>query len=240
MKQIELADLRKAFPGGFALSNLTFGVTEGEVFAYLGPNGSGKTTSVRLLLGVLAPDGGAARIMDSGRPLARNRIGFTLEEEKPFEHLTPVEYLRFVGEVSGLNLTEQRCMELLEWLRIAGDAKRPCGVLSKGTQRKLCLAKAVVGEPDVLILDEPLEGIEPETRREIRDFLVACARGNRIVFITSHNLYELESFCTSFGIILSGNLIGKWTTEEARRSRPSLEEFYLEIVKSHGTDGRAD
>jgi ABC-2 type transport system ATP-binding protein len=234
VKAIEFANLRKAFPGGFALRGVTFDVREGDIFAYLGPNGSGKTTTARLLLGVLGPDGGSARFMDGGRPLARNRIGFTLEDERPFEHLTPLEYLQFVGEVKNLGLPIGRYLETLDWLKIEGGGRKPCGALSKGTQRKLCLAKSIVGDPDVLVLDEPLDGIEPETRREIRDFLVSRARSSRIVFITSHNLYEIESFCTDFGIILNGSLLGRWKMEELRERHLSLEEFYLEKTRSHG------
>ena len=237
MKRIEFAKLRKTYPGGFALDDVTFDVREGEIFAYLGPNGSGKTTTVRLLMGVLAPEGGHARVVQDREPLARNRIGFTLEDERPFEHLTPLEYLQFIGEVKNLGLPRDRYIEVLDWLKIAGDAHRPCGALSKGTQRKLCLAKSIVGDPDVLVLDEPLEGIEPETRREIRDFLVSCAKSNRIVFITSHNLYEIESFCTDFGVIVNGRFVGRWKMEEPWQANLSLEEFYLETTRSHGKEG---
>ena len=234
MKTISFTNLRKAYPGGFALQDVTFDVREGEIFAYLGPNGSGKTTTLRLLLGVLAPERGRAEVMEDGRPLARNRVGFTLEEERPFEHLTPLEYLQFIGEVKNLGAANGRYREILEWLKIDGDARRPCGLLSKGTQRKLCLAKSIVGDPDILVLDEPLEGIEPETRRDIRDFLVSFAGGSRIVFITSHNLYEIESFCTAFGIIVDGRLLGRWGMEEVRQGHTSLEEFYLERTRNHG------
>jgi ABC-2 type transport system ATP-binding protein len=234
MKKIEIVGLRKSYPRDFTLDNLTFDVLEKEIFAFIGPNGSGKTTTVRMLLGLISPDSGYAKIVNDGFPITPAKVGFTLEDEKPFEYLTPLEYLEFFGAVYDLDLKKDRYSEVLEWLRIPENSKKPCGVLSKGTQRKLCLAKTILLEPDVLILDEPIDGIEPETRREIKDHLLSFTEANRIVFITSHNLYELEHLCSSFGIILNGHFLGKWDMNEIRKRNLPLEEFYLEKVRICG------
>ncbi len=218
---IALENITKEYPG-FKLDRISFEIKEHEIFALIGPNGAGKTTIVRIILGVIESYKG--KIIKE----KNINIGFVLENERPFENLYPLEYLKFFAQINGNRTGLSHVIDLLNLKKCINKKN---GVLSKGTQKKLCIAKAIISEPDLIILDEPFEGVEPETRREIKDFLIEYSSRGKSVFITSHELYEIENFCTHVGIIYEGKFLGKREIEEIKSENLSLEKFYLGIIK---------
>ncbi|MEO0301847.1 MAG: ABC transporter ATP-binding protein [candidate division WOR-3 bacterium] len=216
---IILKNIVKKYPS-FKLGPISFEIKKGEIFALLGPNGAGKTTTVKLILELLKPVGGE---IYKEKDI---KIGFVLENEKPFENLNPFEYLEFFRDIYKISIDIYNILEMFDLKKYLNKIN---GKLSKGNQKKLCLAKAIIGNPNLLILDEPLEGIEPLSRKEIKDFLVNYVKNDRACLITSHELYEMENFCSVFGIIYDGKFLGKWKIEEIKNF--SLEDFYLKKIK---------
>lgn len=230
MAKIIISNLSKNFGNKTILKNISFEVEKGEFFAYIGPNGSGKTTTIRIILGVLTPTKGKVCILDDNSFLIpKNKIGFVLEKEEPFEDFTPLEYLKFYGEMYDVKYCDEKIENLLKELNLYDKKKDKISTLSKGMKRKLCIAKSLINDPEVLILDEPFEGIEIEARREIKNILYEKIKEKKIIFITSHNLYEIEPICTSFGILINGELKGKWKKEDLKNKNMSLEDFYFKI-----------
>lgn len=235
MAKIVISNLCKKFGNKIALKNLNFEVKSGEFFGYIGPNGSGKTTTIRIILGILAPTEGKAQVLDDKNvPLKRNKIGFVLENENPFENFTPIEYLGYYAKLYGIKNYSEKIISLLKKLNLYERMKDKISTFSKGIKRKLCFAKALLAEPEILILDEPFEGIEIEARREIKNVLFEIIKENRIIFMTSHNLYELEPLCTSFGILINGELKGKWLKEDLKNI--NLEDFYFKVKENDKVD----
>lgn len=231
---IKVEGLSKSFNGLMALNNVSFSVDSGEIFAFIGPNGSGKTTTVRTLLGLLKPDSGVADVIDVKHTHNwRRSVGFVLEDEKPFFLLTPREYLRFFGQVYGVENLETKISEMLSTLRIDDNGTKTISQYSKGNQRKLCLAKALIHEPSILLLDEPLDGIEPETRRDIKDMLASLGNNNCTILIASHNLDEMENICTTVGLINAGVFKGKTGMKEITSQGMTLESFYIKEIKNY-------
>ncbi len=226
MAKIIIKNLIKKFNNKIALNNISFQITNG-LFAYIGPNGSGKTTTVRLCLKILKPTSGEIKILkDDGVPVLNNEIGFALENESPFENFTPYEYLEFYAEIYGVAKKEQRITELLEKISLASRRNEKVAKFSKGMKRKLCVIKSLIGNPEVIFLDEPFEGIEIEARRELKDILLEIKK-EKIIFLTTHNLAEIESLCDSFGIIVNGSIVGIWKREVLNGR--SLEDFYFSV-----------
>ncbi len=171
MGRIVVRDAVKRYGKKVALKGVSFEVGDGELFAYIGPNGAGKTTTVKALLGIITLDGGEARILSDKILAGGKDVGFVLEDELPFESLTPYEYLRFYAEVYG-GVSDGRIEEMLKKMGLWDDRKRRIKGFSNGMKRKLCLAKALIASPSVVLLDEPTQGIEVDTRKQIRELLV--------------------------------------------------------------------
>jgi ABC-2 type transport system ATP-binding protein len=231
MAQIKVTDLEKRFGSKTVLHSISFAVQKGEFFAYIGPNGAGKTTTIRILLGVISECSGTAHIIDdNGNLMERNKIGFVLEDEKPFDTATPEEYLRFYADVYRISNRDEKISELLNMVGLEKQGRDKIAKFSKGMKRKLSVAKGLIAEPKILFLDEPFEGIEIEARREIKDILAKLQKDS-IIFLTSHNLYEIEPLCTSFGIIIDGDFLGKWSQSDLKGK--SLEDFYFAAKEQH-------
>ena len=243
---IQTHNLSRSFGGVPALSDLTLEVPEGSFFGYLGPNGAGKSTTINILTGLLAPDGGSARVLgldvESQSLEIKRRIGVVPDGLHLFERLTGEEHLRFVGEVHGLSPAEarRRAGQLLEAMDLAGDAGKLVSSYSHGMRKKLALSCALIHEPRLLFLDEPFEGVDAVATRELRQLLQKLVATRRMtVFLTSHVLEVVERLCSHIGIIVKGRLAVCGTLEELRqgaalRGGPgaprSLEELFLDTV----------
>jgi ABC-2 type transport system ATP-binding protein len=191
-----------------AVDNLDLDILPGEVFGLLGPNGSGKTTTIKMLLGLLYPTKGRARVF--GRPptdtAVKARIGFMPEESYLYRFLDAVETLDYYGRLFKLDRVERRrrTQQLIEMVGLKGAARRPVGQYSKGMARRIGLAQALINDPDLLILDEPTTGLDPIGSRQIKDVIRELARRGKTVLLCSHLLADVEDICDRVAIMYGG------------------------------------
>jgi ABC-2 type transport system ATP-binding protein len=217
MSVIEGRGLVREFRGPFgrarvrAVRGLDLDVAEGRVFGLLGPNGSGKTTTILMLLGLLRPTEGEARVL--GRPAghvdARRRTGFLPEETRLYEFLTGAETLDFVGRLFRIPRTERRrrADQLLRRTGMWEARNRKLATYSKGMARRIGLAQAMIADPDLLVLDEPTSGLDPVGNREVRDLLREAAADGTTVLLTSHILADVADVCDQIAILHNGRKI---------------------------------
>jgi len=224
MKAIETDKLTKEYRIGFwgkrvrVLSQLDLTVHQGEIFGYLGPNGAGKTTTLKLLIGLLRPTSGEARIL--GRPPGdvgvKQQVGFLPEQPSFYEYLTGRELLNFYGQLLGLDrsLRRERVERLARQLRIESALELQIRKYSKGMLQRLGLAQALLNDPRVVLLDEPLSGLDPIGRREVRDLLLRLKSEGRTVFFSSHIIPDVEVVCDRVGILVGGRLVAQGPLDE--------------------------
>jgi ABC-2 type transport system ATP-binding protein len=194
-----------------ALEDLDLDVVRGEILGYVGPNGSGKTTTLKLLVGLLRPDRGEGRIL--GEPLAsrgwRHRVGYLPEHPYLYDYLTPAEYLDYVGRLFGFPAARRRdrTRELLALVGLERSADLPMRRFSKGMVQRAGLAQALVNDPELLILDEPMSGLDPIGRRLVRDLIVDQRKAGKTVLFSTHILSDAETLCDRVAVLRSGRLL---------------------------------
>jgi ABC-2 type transport system ATP-binding protein len=240
MNAIETEKLGKEHRIGFwrkrvcALSQLDLTVHEGEVFGYLGPNGAGKTTTLKLLMGLLRPTSGEARIL--GRPPGDVRIqpqvGFLPEQPAFYEYLTGRELLNFYGQLLGLDrsIRRERIESLVLQLRIESALDLQLRKYSKGMVQRLGLAQALLNDPKVILLDEPMSGLDPIGRREVRDLLLRLKEEGKTVFFSSHIIPDVEVVCDRVGILVSGRLVAQGSLNEMLEAQIASIEVTISRV----------
>jgi ABC-2 type transport system ATP-binding protein len=210
-----------------ALDGLDLKVPLGSVFGLLGPNGAGKTTLVKMALGIAHPTGGAVSIL--GRPggdvAVRARVGYLPENHRYPAHLTGAQVLDFFGRLSGLREPDRsvRVEGLLRRVRMEDWRATPVRKYSKGMMQRLGLAQAILNDPDLLILDEPTDGVDPVGRREIRDLLLEQKARGATIFLNSHLLSEVERLCDRVAILKSGKLVREGEVDELTRPKSAWE-----------------
>jgi ABC-2 type transport system ATP-binding protein len=221
---IETNDLSKQFNSDFwAVNGVTLTVQPGKILTLLGQNGAGKTTTVRMLTALLRPTRGWARVAGydvTRHPKeVRSNVGVLTEQHGLYMRMTGEEYLEFFGRVYGLDLTERkkRADYLLQYFGIGDAAQRRCGEYSKGMKQKLALARALIHDPSVLLLDEPTSAMDPESSRLVRDEIARLRSSQRTIIICTHNLAEAEALADSIAIIYRGRILLNGTLEELKR-----------------------
>jgi ABC-2 type transport system ATP-binding protein len=214
--QLSVRDLQKTFhPGLFeasieVLKGLSFEVARGEIFGFLGPNGAGKTTTIKAITEIIYPDAGEITVC--GLPHtsleAKRRLGFMAESPYIYRHLTGREHLRFSGELLGFDRSgiEDRISKVLDEVDMESRADRAMGTYSKGMLQRLALAQALLGDPELLILDEPMSGLDPVGRRDVRDIILARAAAGVTVFFSTHIIPDVEMICDRVAIIVDGTV----------------------------------
>jgi ABC-2 type transport system ATP-binding protein len=239
LSALEIRGLVKCFDRP-AVDGLDLTVRGGEFYTLLGPNGAGKTTTLRMVAGLLRPDAGAIRIggIDAlADPVAAKRImAWVSDEPMIYDKLTPYEYLEFVAGLWGLDtaVAEASARELIGWLGLEPHAHERCEGFSKGMRQKVALAGALVHDPRVIILDEPLTGLDAGSARQVKTVLRERVAAGGTVIMTTHILEVAERMADRVGIIAGGRLIAEGTLDELRRrtgkSQTSLEDTFLTLV----------
>lgn len=216
MKPLQIRGLTKEFRLGLrgrrvlVLDRLDLEVEQGEIFGFLGHNGAGKTTTLKLLMGLLVPTAGTALIL--GRPIedvaVRQRVGFLPESPYFYEYLTAEEFLTFYGQLFGLGGAPlaRKVDELLEMVSMVDARRLPLGKFSKGMLQRIGLAQALINDPQLVILDEPMSGLDPIGRRDVRDIILRLREDGKTVFFSTHILPDVEMICDRVGILVRGRL----------------------------------
>jgi ABC-2 type transport system ATP-binding protein len=238
---LEIGGLDKSFDGRAAVAGLNLSVRAGEFYMLLGPNGAGKTTTLRMVSGLLQPDGGAISIfgIDARRDqvAAKQIVGWVSDEPMIYDKLTPTEYLEFVAGLWRVeaDIAEARARELIGWLDLEKVAHARCENFSRGMRQKVALAGALVHEPKLIILDEPLTGLDAGSARLVKTVLTERVRAGATVIMTTHILEIAERMADRIGVIAGGRLIAEGTLAELRsrigHGDTPLEELFLTIVE---------
>jgi len=221
-----------------AIEDLSLEVRQGEVFGFLGPNGAGKSTTIKILMNLIYPDRGSATI--AGRDVndteGRRHVGYLPENPYFYDYLTAEELLWFGGRTAGMEKgrIRERTVQLLQRVSLAEAGKRPLRTYSKGMVQRAGLALALVHEPDVVILDEPMSGLDPLGRKMVGDLIVELKTAGRTVFFSSHILNDVERFCDRAGIIVGGRLRRVGELSSLLAGGATLEDVFLQEVAAAG------
>jgi ABC-2 type transport system ATP-binding protein len=236
---LEITGLRKSFDRP-AVEGLNLTVRSGEFYMLLGPNGAGKTTTLRMVSGLLRPDAGDIAIFGidarSDPVGAKQIIGWLSDEPMIYDKLTPTEYLEFVAGLWNVEaaLAEARAKDLIGWLGLEKVAHTRCEQFSRGMRQKVALAGALVHDPKLIILDEPLTGLDAGSARLVKNVLAERVRSGSTVIMTTHILEIAERMADRIGVISGGRLIAEGTLQELRgrvgSGDTTLEEIFLTIV----------
>jgi ABC-2 type transport system ATP-binding protein len=244
---IRIEDLRKSFRLGFIpktreiLKGVSFSVKEGEIFGYLGPNGAGKTTTIKCLLGLIYPDAGRIEIF--GRPhlsvRAREDLGFLPENPYFYDYLTASEFLGFYADLFGLSreVKEERISRLIAAVGLERAKGLQLRKFSRGMLQRIGLAQALVNDPKLVVLDEPLGGMDPLGRKEIRDIILRFKEDGKTVLFTSHILQDIEMICDHVAIIVGGLVVKTGPLQELVSERILFTEITISGVSSDAFRG---
>ncbi|HKC18825.1 MAG TPA: ABC transporter ATP-binding protein [Candidatus Dormibacteraeota bacterium] len=212
---VETHGLTKRYGSGvLAVDSVDMSVRRGEVFGFLGPNGAGKTTTLRMLVGLIRPTSGTATVAGHapGDPRSLARIGSLIESPGFYPYLSGRENMRVVADLAGAN--QKRVEEVLDVVELASRAHRKFGTYSTGMKQRLGVAAALLKDPDLLILDEPTNGLDPQGMAEMRKLIKDIGQGDRTVLLSSHLLGEVEQICDRVGVISNGKLVRQSTVQE--------------------------
>jgi ABC-2 type transport system ATP-binding protein len=216
---IETQNLTKEYPHGFlhlkrkiSLENLTMQVEDGEVFGFLGPNGAGKSTTIKLLMGIIFPTAGSAHIL--GKPVSdvsmHRDIGYLPEQPYFYDYLTAAEVLDYFAQFHGFSTAErkERVQKMLQRVGLETAGKIQLRKFSKGMLQRVGLAQAILHDPKLVILDEPMSGLDPVGRREVRDIILDLKNAGKTILFSTHILSDAETLCDRVGVIAGGQLRG--------------------------------
>ncbi len=252
---LEIQDLAKTYHVGVrrrlvtALDGLHLRVEEGSISGFVGPNGAGKTTTIKILVGLIGPSRGTASIF--GRPISdpasRTVVGYLPENPSFHEFLRPLEVLDLLGRLSGLSGGElrRRSDEVLELVGLSHARDLTVRKFSKGMVQRLGLAQAILHDPPLLILDEPMSGLDPIGRKDVRDLIVALRRRGKTIFFSTHILNDVETICDRVGMVLKGRLVAEGTlgslldgsVRSVELRCGDLDEEHFDELRSAAVDG---
>jgi len=222
---VKVDGLDRRFGALHAVRDLSLTVSRGEVLGFLGPNGAGKSTTMKMITGFLEPSSGSVEIagtrIDEDPIACKTRIGYLAEGAPAYGEMTPRQFLGFIGEVRGIEAARRadRIAEVAREIHLEGVLDQPIETLSKGYKRRVGLAQAVLHDPEILILDEPTDGLDPNQKHEVRT-LIAAMRRDKAIIVSTHILEEVDAVCTRAVIISGGRLLFDGTPDElAARAR---------------------
>jgi ABC-2 type transport system ATP-binding protein len=236
---ISVHELTRHYGSFTAVDRISFTVRPGEVMGLVGPNGAGKTTTLRCLAGIIAPSSGTVTVAGHDiqrEPVAaKGALAFIPDEPHLFDHLTVEEHLRFIGRLYGVANVEARIAPMLDELELTDKRKVVSTELSRGMKQKLAIACGLLHDPSVLILDEPLTGLDPGGMRRMRATIQARAKAGAAVVLSSHLLTLVEELCTSLFVIRRGQCVASGTIADIMDARPelagqSLEDLFMSLT----------
>jgi len=240
MNVIRTSGLRKTYRTGFwmraveAVKGVDLEVKSGEIFGFIGPNGAGKTTTMKILTGLMLPTAGGAWVheLPVSDPQSRARLGFLPEGTFFHDYLTGREFLEFHASLLGLprDLRRERIPQLLARVGLAGAEDRQIRRYSKGMRQRAGLAQALIGNPDLVILDEPMSGLDPLGRKDVRDVILSLRDEGKTVFFSSHILQDAEMICDQVAIILSGRIVAQGYIDELLGQEHAGAELTFESI----------
>jgi len=238
---IQLAGVTKKYDDLVAVDDLTLEVARGEIFGFIGPNGAGKTTTIKMLAGLLRPSAGRIEIdgqdISSAPEETKRILGYIPDTPYLYEALSAREFLTFVGKIYGLSskVIEDRMASLFTYFGMDGWAHIRAEEYSHGMRQKVVVSSALLHEPRVLVVDEPMVGLDPQSARKVKDLFKARTREGMTIFLSTHTLAVAEELCARIGVIHKGRLIACGTVEDLRKESGSrsrtLEEIYLELTE---------
>ena len=236
---LELREVSKSYRSIPAVEEVSFTLREGEVLGYLGPNGSGKSTTVKMVIGMTKPTKG--KVLFRGRDIHedlagfRARLGYVPEEAQVYTHLSGLEYLELVGRLRGMSdgLIERKGRRLLELLSLEKAQYSPMSEYSKGMKQRVLLAAALLHNPELLVFDEPLSGLDAVSARLFKDLLVLLAREGKAILYISHVLEVVERVCDRVIVLSKGRVVADASPAELTRMTdlPTLEEVFAQLVR---------
>jgi ABC-2 type transport system ATP-binding protein len=223
MPIVRLQNIRKVYDAKVAVEGLSLSIEPGTMFGLLGPNGSGKTSSIRMMIGMTVPDSGAVELF--GKPFERaslNRIGYLPEERGLYKKMKVIEQLVFLGQLHGLNEATARKRSLLwcERMQITEAIEKRTEELSKGMQQKIQFIAALLHEPELIIMDEPFSGLDPVNATLLQDTLVELRREGKAILFSTHRMDQVEKLCDAIAIIYQGKLVLSGTVREVKSRYP--------------------
>jgi ABC-2 type transport system ATP-binding protein len=236
---LEVCELTKRYNGVVAVKSVTFVLRPGEILGYMGPNGAGKSTTVKMIIGLLEPSEGYVRFcgksVNDDLPAFQSRLGYVPEESHLYPHLSGREYLQLAGRLRGIprKVLEEKIAEFLRLFRLWDDRECPVSAYSKGMRQKILLSAALLHNPDLLILDEPLSGLDVGSALVLREMLDGLARRGRMILYSSHVLDVLEKVCSSVLILCKGHVAAHDTIEllRERTHESSLEGIFGAVTR---------
>ncbi len=246
MDDIVTENLTKSYASGWpgrppfvALDGLSLRVGRGEIFGFLGPNGAGKTTTLKILLGLVRATSGKAFLLGqpAGDVATRGRIGFLPESPYFYDYLTAEEFLGFYGQLAGLGRAaiNQRVTDLLGLVGLVEARTRQLRKFSKGMLQRIGLAQALIHDPELIILDEPMTGLDPIGRKQVRDLILSLRDQGKTVFFSTHILHDVEMICDRVGIVMKGRLVASGRVDElVRQDHTHSVEIVCQQVKTDG------
>jgi len=237
---VRVKDLVVSYGSFVAVDHLSFEVKTGEVYGLLGPNGAGKSSTIKVLVGVMEPHSGSVDVFDT--PLAdevavKSQIGYVPEEVALLDSLTPREFLEFTSSIRRLdrNTANSRLDKLVSAFELRSYFDTPIAALSMGNKQKVAIIAALLHEPHLLILDEPLIGLDARSSRILKELVTYHARKGGAVIFSTHIMEVAEKLCTRVGIINKGRIVGEGTVDELRRlvqkAEGSLEDIFLKVTE---------
>ena len=237
---VELKGVTKRYNEIVAVNNIDLSINKGEIFALLGPNGSGKSTTLKMLLGLVQPDSGSVNVLGldvQKQPVeVKRQVGYVPESPNIYEFLTGIEYLDFIGDIYGIQAAEkkQRITEYLKALQLEGREGDMINSYSDGMKKKISLISAFLHKPKLLILDEPLNALDPRSARIVKDFLHELKAQGVTTIMSTHVLEIAEALCDRIAIMYQGNILALGNMDELRQkaSLPSsgLEDIFLKLT----------
>jgi ABC-2 type transport system ATP-binding protein len=244
---LELKSVSKKFSAMTVVRDVSFVVRPGEVLGYLGPNGAGKSTTIKMLAGLLEPSKGEilfdGRSIRSDLPSYKRRLGYVPEQSEIYPHLSAYDYLHLVGLLRGIRpaALKERVLSFLRVFDLEQDMHGPIASFSKGMRQKVLLSAALIHDPEILLLDEPLSGLDVTTGLVIRDLIRRLAAEKKIVIYSSHVLEVTEKICTKVIILHKGRVVADDSVENLRRLMhlPTLAEIFSQLVLKEDTDAVA-